>query len=283
MAETEGSTSGPIKEWRGNPVLKAYRINRFLAMPLVVAPSDRSWMNATDRRFANRCLPLLIANQSGWFIVSNHKVRVTWTGGNRIEDLQVELLSGESPCPAVSHFGHGILTWTVPYLFRTPPGYNLLVRGPANWPKDGIYPLEGVVEADWTEATFTMNWKITRPVHRVTFEVGEPIGMIVPQRRGELEEFHAEISDIEIAPRLQREHQSWANERATFNSELRQPGSKAEKRGWQKHYFQGVSPRGETGPQHQTKLNLMGFVETHEMHNSESIDELESHLEGAGD
>src|SRR3712207_8402233 len=35
--------------------------------------------------------------------------------------------------PARSHFGSGILTWNLPFLFRTPPGYNLHVRGPANW------------------------------------------------------------------------------------------------------------------------------------------------------
>jgi hypothetical protein len=38
----------------------------------------------------------------------------------------------------LSHFGNGILTWNLPLLFRTPPGYNLLVRGPANYPKDAV-------------------------------------------------------------------------------------------------------------------------------------------------
>jgi Family of unknown function (DUF6065) len=43
-------------------------------------------------------------------------------------------------------------------VFRTPPGCNLYVRGPANSPKDGIAALEGIIETDWSEATFTMNW-----------------------------------------------------------------------------------------------------------------------------
>ena len=63
-----------------------------------------------------------------------------------------------------SNFGYGIVTWYLPYLFRTSPGYNLWVRGPVNSPKDGIVPLEGLVETDWAEATFTVNWKITRPL-----------------------------------------------------------------------------------------------------------------------
>jgi Family of unknown function (DUF6065) len=40
----------------------------------------------------------------------------------------------------VSHFGDGIRTWHLPMLFRTPPGYKLLVRGPANYPKEAVYP-----------------------------------------------------------------------------------------------------------------------------------------------
>ena len=80
----------------------------------------------------------------------------------------------------MSTFGSGILTFTIGYLFRTAPGYNLHVRGPANSPKDGIVALEGVVESDWTEAAFTMNWKVTRPNHPVVFEENEPIAMISP-------------------------------------------------------------------------------------------------------
>jgi hypothetical protein len=143
-------------------------------------------MNATDEHFANRCLPMLIANQAGWFVLNPRALRVTWTGGNSRDSLRIESVGGGLPPPAVSHFGHGILTWNLPYLFRTPPGYSLLVRGPANWPKDGIYPLEGIV-AGWSEATFTMNWKVTRPDHSITFEEDEPICMVVPFRVGELE------------------------------------------------------------------------------------------------
>ena len=47
-----------------------------------------------------------------------------------------------------------------------------------------------MIETDWSVATFTMNWKLTRPHWPVTFEIGEPICMVVPQRRGELESFH---------------------------------------------------------------------------------------------
>jgi hypothetical protein len=89
-------------------------------------------MDATGQRFAYRCLPLLMANQAGWLLLNSHGLRATWDGGDGTQALRLEYVSGEPPYPATSHFGHGILTWHVPYLFRTPPGYNLLARGPAN-------------------------------------------------------------------------------------------------------------------------------------------------------
>jgi hypothetical protein len=244
------------------PVLTAYCVNRSLALPVVPAARERAWMEATDRHFANRCLPLLIANQAGWFLLSGHTVRVTWTGGQGASALRVELLAGDAPCPAISHFGHGIVTWHVPYLFRTPPGFNLLVRGPPNWPKDGIAPLEGIVEADWSDATFTMNWQMTRRRRAVTFEAGEPIAMLLPQRRGELEAFHPEYRDISSDPDVQASYDLWAEDRAWFNELLHRPGSAEQQRGWQKQYFQGVRADGNPGTAaHQTKLALRPFID----------------------
>jgi hypothetical protein len=128
--------------------LIAFRVSASPRMRLVPAPSARPWMLATNERFANRCLPLLIANQAGWCLLNSHPMRATWDGGNDIRSVHIEYLKGWPPYPAASHFGHGIVTWTVPYLFRTPPGYNSLVRGPVNWPKDAAHPLEGIVETD---------------------------------------------------------------------------------------------------------------------------------------
>ncbi|HEX7975935.1 MAG TPA: DUF6065 family protein, partial [Anaerolineales bacterium] len=113
------------------------------------APGNRAWMQATDQHFANRFLPMLVANQSGWFILCSHGFRVIWDGGVETSSLRILYLNGEPLYPATSMFGYGILTFVISFLFRTPPGYNLLARGPANLPKDGIAPLEGVIETDW--------------------------------------------------------------------------------------------------------------------------------------
>src|SRR3954452_4467550 len=155
--------------------LTAYRLSP--GARVEPAPRWRDWMNATHKRFANRCLPLLMANQSGWHITLEHPVRARWNGGTAKGDVVVE---SESPLAPKGHFGHGILTFHVSFLFRTDPGWNLLVRGRPNTTNDGSAPLEGAVESDCSPATFTMNWRFTRPCE-ASWDAGDPIAMVVPQ------------------------------------------------------------------------------------------------------
>ena len=239
--------------------LIAYRVGP-PTLDLCSAPIRRAWMDATPDRFANRCLPLLIANQSGWLLTLRHSVRATWDGGTYQDATVIEILDPDEPPPAVSHFGSGIVTWTIPYLFRTPPGWNLLVRGPANEPLDGAHALEGIVETDWSSATFTMNWKLTRPGFPVVFEKGQPICMIVPQRRAELEGFDPMIVDLELAPNLAEEYREWRSGRAVFLEDLRTGARAAVRQKWQRDYFRGINP-DPIEPEHQTKRSLRAFRE----------------------
>lgn len=227
---------------------------------VVPAPSARDWMSGTDDRYAYRCLPLLIANQSGWLVLNNRSMTAIWSGRDSLDALSVTVKRGDSPAMVESHFGYGILTWNIPFVFRTPPGFNLLIRGPANYPKDGVYPLDGVVEADWASATFTMNWKITRPETPVHFEVGEPICMIVPQRRGDLEAFTPEVVPIGSDSLLLDRYAQWSAGRSNYITTLRSGSLDEGDPGWQRHYFQGRHATDEPGePAHQTKLHLHPF------------------------
>ncbi|MEO6435255.1 MAG: DUF6065 family protein [Tepidisphaeraceae bacterium] len=243
------------------PTLIAYRIHKYPSMPIVPAPQIRQWMERTHDRFAYRCLPLLIANQNGWFIVNTHRIRCVWNGGDNTKDLVVLDKGGPkgTPCPAESHFGHGVLTFNLNYLFRTPPGWNLWARGPSNWPRDGVAALEGIIETDWSVATFTMNWKLTTPHQPVEFEPGEPICMISPVRRGETESFHPQVRDINSEPALAAGFEAWSKSRNKFNNELRYKESEAAAAKWQKEYLQGYGPAGLKAPQHQVKLTLREF------------------------
>ena len=241
--------------------LIAYRLNNN-RMPIITGPNDRLWMDQTPSRFAYRCMPMLISNQSGWMILSNHRISVIWDGRQALEGVRINCLSGDPGlCNAVSIFGSGILTFTLPYLFRTPPGYNLVAQGPTNRPKDGISALSGVIETDWAEATFTMNWMITRPHHAITFEKDEPICMIIPQKRYEIERFQPIIRDITSDPELNEDYLKWAESRRKFNEDLKVPGSKATKDGWQKHYTQGKTITEKRSTSHQSKLNLREAID----------------------
>jgi hypothetical protein len=123
---------------------------------------------------------MLIANQSGWELRNPCGFTATWLGQQGMDVMIAPDKRDAGQLLPASHFGYGILTWHLPMLFRTPPGYNLLARGPANHPKDAVSPLEGIVETDWASTSFSMNWKFTRKLMPVRFEVDEPIGMIVP-------------------------------------------------------------------------------------------------------
>ena len=106
-------------------------------MEIRPAPRERGWMETESGRFAKRCLPLLIANQA-WELLNPVGFSAIWDGSASLEAVRFwPHVSGEQP-RMLSHFGSGIITWNLPYLFRTSPEWNLLARGPANRPKDGI-------------------------------------------------------------------------------------------------------------------------------------------------
>jgi hypothetical protein len=255
--------------------LVAYPVTEPL-LRIVPAAASRQWMEdtrdaVTERRYAMRCLPLVLANQSGWMLLNSHRFFVVWTGGVEPCDLKIVYQQGEEPFPARSHFGNGILTFNIPYLFRTPPGFNLQARGPANSPKDGAYPLEGIIETDWADATFTMNWKITRPKVPIIFGVGEPICMLVPQRRGDLEQVVPSIREIDSEPELEDRYRQFFAARRRFQAETRIEGSEARRQRWQRDYFLGRSVSGYVAAEHQTRLHLRDFADQRPAASSEQL------------
>jgi hypothetical protein len=216
-------------------------------------------MDHTDQQFANRCLPLLIANSSGWFVNNNSHFTARWNGGARAQDLTIEY---QNPPPyhcAHSHFGAGVITFSLPYLFETEPGTNLWVRGPTNLPKVDVHPLEGIVETDWSAATFTMNWKIQRPGVDVVFEANEPICMIVPFPRGFHENLLPCYKSIDDNSELRTRHLAWAEARSAFLRSLARGDEDAVRQGWQRDYFLGKGGPERLFNGHQTNVTLKEF------------------------
>ncbi len=226
------------------------------------ASATRDWMDRTELSFAYRCLPLNIANAHGWEILSPIACDVMWGGTPALDDVRVSVAPGTDRLHApVSAFGEGILTFHIHGLFRTPPGWNLWVGGPPNSPKEGIYPLTGVIETDWAPYSFTMNWRFTRRNHLIHFDAGEPICFIFPVQRTALEQFAPRFLPMDSEPQLEAHYAAFNKSRSDFLEEMKRDRPVRPADQWQKRYYRGVDMTDqEVAPDHRAKLRLAPFA-----------------------
>ncbi|WP_431285540.1 DUF6065 family protein [Humitalea sp. 24SJ18S-53] len=232
---------------RATPAASARLVAYDLGHPMpAIRPASprRDWMEASPQRFANRCLPLTMANAHGWEIAGGVGFDAWWTGGDQPGDVVIRRHDPDtagSPLP-VAHFGAGVLTFHIDTLFRTDPGVALWVSGPPNAIRDGIAPLSGLVETDWAPMTFTMNWRFTRPHAVVTFKPGEPVCWLMPIDRDRLGATLPEVRPLADDPALEAAHNAWRESRSTFNAGLKTHGSPEAEAGWQRDYHRGRCP-----------------------------------------
>ena len=256
-----GSAAPPAVDTpRGARKLTAYQV---IADPpsLRKASSRRLWMDALPERFAYRCLPLGIANQLGWDLLIPATFTATWNGGPERWDVQIRWPEKDWSGLVRSHFGHGIVTFSTGYLFRTPPGIGLLACGPPNWPLDGAYPLAGVVETDWAASPFTMNVQLTRVGQPVVFEAGIPFCRVMPIDSRLCEQLDPELRLISDDRELEGRYLEWQASRKQFIEESRIQFSPAYEHRWQKEYFQGREVTGDSAVDHQTRLAHREFTD----------------------
>ena len=210
---------------------------------IVPGRPQRRWMEQFADRHPYRCLPLTMANSTGWEILCPMSFTANWNGGPHQDDLTFEI---ERPHPdfhefVKSHFSNGIITFHPGYLFRTPPGWSMWAGGPPNHIKDGVQPLVGLVETDWLPFPFTMNWMMTRP-GRVRFERGEPFCFVTLSQDKELESFDVVQRSLESEDELRSQYEAWTAKRSDFNQRLYQREPEAMKAAWQRYYFKGEVP-----------------------------------------
>lgn len=239
--------------------LEAFKIQD-PAPALVPSGAARAWMDAFTDRHAYRCLPLSIANAHGWDVLCPTTIEIEWNGGPAIANLTVralEAMPDNLPLDhfARSNFSRGIVTLHTGYLFRTPPGWNLLASGPFNLPKPGIYPLTGIMESDWLPYPFTMNWQMLNP-GRVRFERGEPFCTVMPVPKHYLEEWDVAVHQMSDDPVLDAEHQTFKQEREQFMRRVTEKEPEAIRQAWQRHYFVGRHPDGTKVENHVHKVRL---------------------------
>jgi hypothetical protein len=208
--------------------------------PLVPGRPERDWMDAFDIRFPYRCLPLTVANCSGWELLCPAGFEVEWDGGASQGALRVGAGAGGL---AESHFGGGVLTFHTGWLFRTAPGWAMWVMGAPNHIKDGIAPLTGLVETDWLPFPFTMNWRMTRP-GRVRFAAGEPFAFLTLVEHRRLDEVQPVARPLADDVALAADYAAWRDRRAGF-LDRRAAGDPATlKQVWERAYFDGAQAAG---------------------------------------
>src|SRR6201995_5233710 len=93
---------------------------------IVPGPPQRAWMDRFAERHPYRCLPLTMANTTGWELLCPMGFTAEWNGGLQQTDITIR---ADHPHPdfhefAKSHFSSGVLTLQPGYLFRTPPGWD---------------------------------------------------------------------------------------------------------------------------------------------------------------
>jgi len=233
--------------------VKLHQVHPDFMFEVEPASSKREWMDRVAGRAPYHCLPLQIANQAGWVVKSPSSFTVTWNGldlpGRGLTFAFHDEDSKRFETQVSNHFGYGILTFNLPFVIETPPGIQTLARGLPNYFKDGIVPLEGVIETDNTEMSFTMNWRFTRPSKPVVFRRGDPICMISFLDLSLLEKVKLEVDLYEEGnPKHYQLFQEWQAARAAHIAEY--------KNGRMGHYTQGTDIRGTPFPEHRKRLNL---------------------------
>jgi hypothetical protein len=227
------------------------------------AQAQRDWMDQSPESFAYRCLPLNIANAHGWEILNPTGFSVIWNGGPAAEDVTIRLDddADQTQLPQAL-FGMGTVTFHVAGLIKTPPGWNLWVGGPPNSAKDGIAPLSGIIESDWSPFSFTMNWRLTRPDHWIRFEENEPFALFFPVQRDAVESFVPRCLPIDDDPALKMRFETWSRSRDDFQKRMMTEPPEAPTDKWQKFYYRGTDASGHRGvADHRAKLRILEFAD----------------------
>lgn len=203
--------------------IKVYRIYEdrtiFKIVPLKL---ERDWMSATRNKSAYKCLPLNIANQYGWAVLSPANFSVSWYGGEHEDN--VDVFSDDPKFKndlVISHFGEGTFTIQLDFIIQTPESYSTYIRGIPNKLNTILKPLDAIVETDWLPYTFTYNFRFT-DVGIVEFKKGEPLFSFFPIERNTVENFKLSELPISSNPELKNDFEKILNYRHTTGGQTKE-------------------------------------------------------------
>jgi len=130
----------------------------------------------------------------------------TWNGGPNAGDVEIH-----GPADAAQGFvrggEEGRLTFHPGAQFKTESDQVLWARGPIDAPKDGLVPVETLIDSSVLPSTFTLSWRFTRPGQTVRFAAGEPFCRVLPYPKSGLQEVALEVVRPDDADAFARELQ----------------------------------------------------------------------------
>ena len=217
-----------IEDYEKNPFLRIRRLHPTQGARIVRAnsklqgPDGQCETLEWPRKDAlTKCGPYVHANKMGWWIFPGVDLDFTYHGDNNWDvqeytkfDMQKEqeLLNsfppyeykGEDGKTKIHQFtprahvnaglaDHNIIQIWTGCMFRTPPGWCLLIRSPINAGESYNRPFhiqEGIIESDWMDYDIWMNLVVNRTHERVSIRqnMWPPIAQIIPIRREAYEE-----------------------------------------------------------------------------------------------
>lgn len=188
--------------------IKIYRLDEnksiFKIVPLEL---QREWMSESRGKYAYKCLPLNIANQYGWAVLSPCDFSVSWYGG--ADENNVEVFSDDPDFyhkEIISHFGEGTFTIQLDFIVQTPENYSTYIRGIPNKIDALMKPLDAIVETDWLPYTFTYNFRFA-DYGVVDFKKDEPLFCFFPIERNSVENFKLNELPISGNPELKEDYE----------------------------------------------------------------------------
>lgn len=235
--------------------------------PLKVTPGHkkRQWMDDSQGKSAYRCLPLQIANTFGWDIYAPCDFIVTWDGGDGLDSMQVNFASEVIPF-CHSSFGTGIFTIHTGYLFKTDPGWDMMCTGPVNEIITFASPITGIVETNWLNFTFTINWKLHK-AGSYQWNCNIPVARIFPIPHNY--EIEVERTTLSENPEIEKEYTIWCNDRSKKIDDLHLSYKQEKTVGtvehgkpsteWERTYYTGKDKYGNVIDNHITNRKFPEF------------------------
>lgn len=177
----------------------------------------RDWMDDTYNKHAYQCLPLTVANVTGWELILQQEVVVQWDGGNSVPKvLSGEVFEGRHiVIPSII----GIMSFSTGWAFNTEDGYSTWISGSPNYFVDGAVPLTASIPSYWWPDEFNMNWKITKIGEPVVFPAGMPFMHFVIYPNELLESTTINVENLWDKPDLMNQRASYGAAKVKNNQE----------------------------------------------------------------